>query len=152
MKVQWSVLALLAVAIVFAADCRAHKNEALAAESAQPPIANPVGPVPGPDRALPLPANPFANDPVALVEGKRLFARYNCAGCHGDHGGGGMGPSLRDEDWRYGSSDADIFATIAQGRTGMPAWGTKLPAEQIWKITAYIKSMRTPREPEPPTP
>jgi mono/diheme cytochrome c family protein len=34
----------------------------------------------------------------------------------------------------------------------MPAWGTKLPADQVWELVAYIKSMGTPNEPEPPTP
>ena len=33
----------------------------------------------------------------------------------------------------------------------MPAWGTELPEVQIWKIAAYIKSLRTPLEPQPPS-
>jgi mono/diheme cytochrome c family protein len=32
----------------------------------------------------------------------------------------------------------------------MPAWGHTLPAEHIWKLVAYIKSLRTPREPDKP--
>ena len=32
----------------------------------------------------------------------------------------------------------------------MPSWGSKIPEEQIWKLVAYVKSMRTPQEPEPP--
>jgi mono/diheme cytochrome c family protein len=32
----------------------------------------------------------------------------------------------------------------------MPAWGTKIPAQQIWQLVAYIKSMRTPQEADPP--
>ena len=64
-----------------------------------------------------------------------------------------MGPSLRDPDWIYGSSDAEVFASIAEGRAhGMPAWGTKIPQEQIWKLVAYIKSMNSPQEPDPPPP
>jgi cytochrome c oxidase cbb3-type subunit 3 len=62
-----------------------------------------------------------------------------------------MGPSLRDAVWIYGSSDAHIFSSIAQGRAnGMPSWGNEIPQEEIWKIVAYVKSMRTPAEPEPP--
>lgn len=62
-----------------------------------------------------------------------------------------MGPSLRDELWVYGGSDAQIFDSIAVGRTnGMPAWGTILPRQEIWKIVTYIRSMRTPQEPDPP--
>ena len=75
----------------------------------------------------------------------------NCAGCHGGHAGGGMGPSLRDKDWIYGSSAGHIHDSIVEGRAhGMPTWGTKLPDEQIWKLTAYIQSLRTSQEPQPP--
>jgi cytochrome c oxidase cbb3-type subunit 3 len=96
--------------------------------------------------------NPLATDPVALQDGRRLFDWYNCSGCHGGHAGGGMGPSLRDPVWLYGNRDDQIYDTIAQGRSnGMPAWGSKIPSIQIWELVAYIKSMRTPQEPDPPT-
>ncbi len=111
----------------------------------------PVGPLPGPaehDQELP---NPFAGDEEALATGRRYFVSYNCAGCHGDHGGGGMGPSLRDVTWLYGNSDERIAKSIAEGRAfGMPAWRQMLTDEQIWQITAYLKSLRTPHEPQPP--
>lgn len=95
--------------------------------------------------------NPYGQEQVVLSEGRRLFESYNCAGCHGDHAGGGMGPSLRDQDWIYGGSSAQIFNSIAEGRAhGMPAWGTKLPEDQIWKLVAYIKSLRTSKEPDSP--
>jgi cytochrome c oxidase cbb3-type subunit 3 len=62
-----------------------------------------------------------------------------------------MGPSLRDPVWLYGNRDDQIFDTIAHGRSrGMPAWGTKIPEVQIWELVAYIKSMGTPQEPDPP--
>jgi cytochrome c oxidase cbb3-type subunit 3 len=120
--------------------------------SGAPPAVNtPVGPVPGPGEQTALARNPFAGNPVALSEGRTLFVRYNCAGCHGGHAGGGMGPSLRDVTWIYGNSDAHIFDSVAAGRAhGMPAWGTKLPQEQIWKLVGYIRSLRTPYEPQPP--
>jgi cytochrome c oxidase cbb3-type subunit 3 len=113
-----------------------------------------VGPIPGaPETGLKPRTNPYTQDPIALAEGRRLFVWYNCYGCHGGHGGGGMGPSLRDVTWIYGNSDANIFNSVAEGRAnGMPAWGTKLPEDQIWKIAAYIKSLRTPLEPQPPEP
>jgi cytochrome c oxidase cbb3-type subunit 3 len=62
-----------------------------------------------------------------------------------------MGPSLRDNVWLYGNRDDQIFSSIAQGRSnGMPSWGSRIPEDQIWQIVAYIKSMRTPQEPDPP--
>ncbi|HEX5042508.1 MAG TPA: c-type cytochrome [Candidatus Polarisedimenticolaceae bacterium] len=119
---------------------------------AAPAVQTPVGPIPGPRVTVRVESNPYARDPVALAEGRRLFNWYNCAGCHGDHAGGGMGPSLRDEDWIYGSADAHVFSSIAEGRAhGMPAWGTKLPKEQVWKLVTYVHSLRTPREPDAPS-
>ena len=62
-----------------------------------------------------------------------------------------MGPSLRDPDWLYGDTEVHIFDSIAEGRgNGMPAWGGKLPEDQVWQLVAYVKSLRTHREPEPP--
>jgi cytochrome c oxidase cbb3-type subunit 3 len=107
--------------------------------------------VPGPKPPSDTRPGPYTGDAVAQVQGRELFVRYNCSGCHGGRGGGGMGPSLRDEDWIYGSSDADIFDSISQGRAhGMPAWGTRVPEQQLWKLVAYIDSMRKPNEPDAP--
>ena len=122
-----------------------------APSGALPAVKIPVGPIPGPVKSMAMPTNPYNDDQVALAEGRRLFLWYNCYGCHGGHAGGGMGPSLRDPRWIYGSSDAHIFDSIAQGRAhGMPAWGTRIPDDQIWKLVAYIKSLRTSKEPDPP--
>jgi cytochrome c oxidase cbb3-type subunit 3 len=108
--------------------------------------------VPGPAHKAPNPPNPQAADPTARQTGRDLFVHMNCSGCHGGHAGGGMGPSLRDEDWIYGHSDAQVFDSIAQGRAnGMPAWGGLLPDTAIWQMVSYIKSLRTPDEPQPPS-
>ena len=65
----------------------------------------------------------------------------NCVGCH-SHGGGGMGPPLMDDEWRYGGRIDQIVASIAEGRpNGMPAWRTKLTDDQIWKLAAYVRSL-----------
>ena len=62
-----------------------------------------------------------------------------------------MGPSLRDRVWIYGDRDDQIYDSIEQGRAnGMPAWGSKIPELQIWELVSYIKSLRTPQEPDPP--
>lgn len=123
-----------------------------ASMAAPPAIRTPVGPVPGPAMNPLRTSNPFGRDRSALAEGRQLFIRMNCSGCHGGRAGGGMGPSLRDVDWLYGDTDAQVFSSIAEGRAhGMPAWGTKLPDDQLWKLVAYIKSMRTPDEPDPPS-
>lgn len=96
-------------------------------------------------------SNPYAGDPTAPATGRQLFVMMNCAGCHGSHAGGGMGPSLRDNLWTYGSSDVQLFSTIVEGRSaGMPAWGAKLPEAEIWQLIAYIRTLNTGGEPDPP--
>jgi cytochrome c oxidase cbb3-type subunit 3 len=93
--------------------------------------------------------NPYAGSPSAAVEGRKLFVWYNCSGCHGGRAGGGMGPSLRDSLWLYGQDDTHVFSTIAEGRAaGMPAWGAKLPTQQIWELVSYIRTLGTPDEPD----
>lgn len=77
----------------------------------------------------------------AVSEGKRLYTWYNCVGCH-SHGGGGMGPALMDDKWIYGSEPEKIHASIVEGRpNGMPAFGGKIPDQQVWQIVAYVRSM-----------
>jgi cytochrome c oxidase cbb3-type subunit III len=86
----------------------------------------------------------YYNNPDAVITGKRLFAQYNCSGCH-SNGGGGMGPDLLDDVWIYGSRLEQIHQTLVQGRpNGMPAWGGKVPDEQLWQISAYVRSMSLP--------
>jgi cytochrome c oxidase cbb3-type subunit 3 len=98
--------------------------------------------------------NPYANDPSALEQGRQLFVAMNCAGCHGGHAGGGMGPDLRpDHIFNYGDAPANLFDSISMGRAmGMPAWGTKLPPDVIWKLVAYIQSLGTQQEPDKAAP
>ena len=85
--------------------------------------------------------NPYWRSPDAIRDGQRLYDWYNCSGCHAG-GGGGMGPPLMDQRWIYGSRPANLFDVIVEGRPGgMPAFGGKIPADQIWKIIAYIATM-----------
>lgn len=137
--------------LAFSAGCRRSSNTNSAAAYGSAVSDNPVGPVPGGVSNANYPTNPYASDPVAMQDGRRLFNWYNCSGCHGGHAGGGMGPSLRDPVWLYGNRPDQIFDSIAHGRSkGMPAWGSKIPENQIWELVAYIKSMGTAAEPEPP--
>jgi cytochrome c oxidase cbb3-type subunit 3 len=97
--------------------------------------------VPGPYTADVKVENPYGRNAFAISEGKRLFTWYNCQGCHAN-GGGGMGPPLMDDRWRYGSDPEQIFATIWEGRpNGMPSFRGKLPEYQVWQIVAYVQSL-----------
>ena len=147
----WHRALALSFAAMFVTACNRIVEQPDVLE-APPVVEIPIGPLPGPTAdQRDGPANPFERDGDSLGEGRRYFLSYNCAGCHGDHGGGGMGPSLRDDTWLYGSSHAHVANSIAQGRAfGMPSWRRMLTDAQIWQITAYVKSMRTEREPQAP--
>lgn len=145
---------LLLALVMSAAACEdASRSQPTSAAILPDVVGHAIGPQPGPDAPMPRIDNPYRDDASAPAEGRRLFTWFNCEGCHGGHAGGGMGPSLRDVEWLYGNEDQDIFNSIAEGRAhGMPAWGTKVPTAQIWKLVAYIQSLDTGREPTPPPP
>ncbi len=98
-------------------------------------------------KATPKPApgslkNPYTGKQDAIAEGKQIWFRMSCYGCHGTMGGGGMGPNLTDAEWRYGGDDTSVFTTIKWGRPGgMPAWGTKLSDDDIFKVMSYVRSL-----------
>jgi cytochrome c oxidase cbb3-type subunit 3 len=102
------------------------------------PLGNPPGsPIPGTDVK-----NPLMGDPATVEEGKTLYGAMNCAYCHNANGAGLIGPSLQGPGWRYGGSPIQIYASIHDGRPkGMPAWGRRLPSQEIWKIVAYIQTL-----------
>jgi cytochrome c oxidase cbb3-type subunit 3 len=103
----------------------------------------PVGPTfPG---GVPFPPpikNPEAGDSAAIERGMQAFVSMNCVGCHAPNGGGGMGPALSERQFIYGREPANIYLSIQQGRpNGMPAWGQMLPANAIWDLVVYIRSI-----------
>ncbi len=121
-----------------------------AATAALPDIAAitslPTGPMAGAviDSARYAIHNPYDGNGAAIEDGQQLFIHMNCAYCHGFNGGGGMGPSLQGQTWRFGGDDADVFKTIYGGRgKGMPAWGSAITEDNIWKIVAYVRTLGT---------
>jgi cytochrome c oxidase cbb3-type subunit 3 len=83
----------------------------------------------------------YQGNAYAIAKGQQLYIWMNCVGCHA-HGGGGMGPALMDDEWRYGGRIDQIAATIYQGRPGgMPAWKGKLTEDQIWQLAAYVRTL-----------
>jgi cytochrome c oxidase cbb3-type subunit 3 len=85
--------------------------------------------------------NPYEGNPQAIEQGKQLYVKMNCAGCHAYNGKGNMGPDLTDTYWRYGGLPVQIYNTILEGRPqGMPSWGKALTPDDIWKLVSYIQS------------
>lgn len=126
----------------------AHGEATGAATTAMPDLAwvtsLPTGPLAGIgiDSARYAIHNPYQGNGPAIQVGQRLFIHMNCAYCHGFDGGGGMGPSLQGQSWRFGGDDADVFKTIYGGRgKGMPAWAAAITEDDIWKLVAYIRTL-----------
>lgn len=89
-----------------------------------------------------LVSNPYEGDKRAITVGGQLFVGYNCLDCHGAEGSGAMGPSFQDGRWHFGGSPGEVFESIYQGRPdGMPAWGGRISNDQIWMLTAYVRSL-----------
>lgn len=78
---------------------------------------------------------------TAAEEGAQIFSQH-CQVCHGEKGKGDICPNLTDREWKYGSSDEQLFETISRGRPGgMPNWGNTLNEKQIRNVIAYIRSI-----------
>jgi cytochrome c oxidase cbb3-type subunit III len=102
-----------------------------------------IGLVAGPDRPVirdPR-AGAYEQNSFEVSEGQRLYADFNCVGCHA-HGGGDVGPPLMDAEWIYGGASEQIVATIDQGRpNGMPSFRDMLTDRQMWQLAAYVRSL-----------
>ncbi|MFN3725487.1 MAG: c-type cytochrome [Allosphingosinicella sp.] len=86
-----------------------------------------------------------------IGQGQRWYMAFNCVGCHG-MGGGGMGPPLIDDEWRYGGEMEDIVRTILDGRpNGMPSFDGRITGNQAWQIAAFVRSLgaHTPMDTRP---
>lgn len=83
------------------------------------------------------------DDPATVEAGKALFTgKLGCYGCHGQAGGGGMGPSLADNQWIYGGDEATIHETLVNGRpNGMPKFGGAATDEELWQVVAFVQSL-----------
>ena len=96
---------------------------------------------PGPTLMVRAEEGVYDDNAWGTTEGKRLFNWMNCSGCHAN-GGGGMGPPVMDDIWTYGSEPEQIYKTIVEGRpNGMPSFRDRLTAQQVWQITAYVRSL-----------
>lgn len=95
------------------------------------------------------PKNPFGNDPKAVEDGRLIF-RLRCAACHGKTGDTGHAPDLTLGSYHVGDTDADIYRIVANGAQGteMPDFLARLGSENVWRVVAYLHSIKA--HPTPP--
>lgn len=104
---------------------------------------------PGGDPKAKALKNPVAADAASIAAGKDFY-ELNCMFCHGEKGlgDGMMAPpgtaNLVDGEWKYGSTDGEIFTVIKNGvgpAFEMPPGGELLSDTQIWNIVNYLRSI-----------
>lgn len=87
------------------------------------------------------PMHLFAADGAAVYKAK-------CASCHGPDGKGetSIGKSMKLKDLGSADvqkiSDADLDKTIADGKGKMPAYKSKLSADEIKALVSYIRTLK----------
>jgi mono/diheme cytochrome c family protein len=107
-----------------------------------------TAPAPGttPAAAGDSPVAGYLADPQAIVRASQLF-RAVCTGyCHSTQAAADrVAPNLFDCEWTHGSSDQEIFQSIAGGipETQMQGFGERLPHEDLWKLVAYMRQKST---------
>lgn len=79
------------------------------------------------------------SDPV-LAQGQQIY-KANCASCHGQKGGGGIGTKLAGLVAKKYPNIADQEAVIANGRSSMPKFGSRLSAEEITAVARYEREL-----------
>lgn len=93
--------------------------------------------------------NPVASTPEVLASAKKMFG-YDCAMCHGaaGDGKGDMVESMKltMKDWREPTtlraiSDGEMFEIIAKGKGKMTGEGDRLPADKVWGMVNYVRSL-----------
>lgn len=87
------------------------------------------------------------SQPLRAADGAGLYAQ-NCAACHGDQGGGGIGVPLALASVRGLVSDDYLRKTIRNGRPGrvMPAFAALSDAE-VDAIVQHLRSWGTAAPP-----
>lgn len=87
----------------------------------------------------------------ALSGGAAAF-KVNCIQCHGSGASGGAGyPNLNDDDWLWGGSVDEIYATVTHGIrfnddsdtrvSEMPAFVDILEPQEVREVAAYVVSL-----------
>jgi mono/diheme cytochrome c family protein len=95
--------------------------------------------------------NPVAANTNSINKGRQAYQKA-CRHCHGPKGlgDGPLAPknpspaNLTDAEWKFGSSDGEIFAIIANGLGGeseMKGVRSEMTTTDMWHIVNYLRSI-----------
>ncbi len=110
-----------------------------------------------PPELLVIPPEP-AYDLASVERGKALYAKMQCATCHGERGAGdGPAAAALKDDWGHTIAPADftrgrikggccgaaIYRAISTGLGGtpMPSFGAAMSPAERWDLTHYVLSL-----------
>lgn len=85
--------------------------------------------------------------PARSQTGGEALYKSKCAACHGPDGKGDTAVGKANKINDLGSadvqkqSDADLTATISNGKGKMPAYGKSLKPDQVKDLVTYIRSL-----------
>ena len=113
---EWIEITLITIVVLFLASCG--------------------GSVPA--TAIPLDIEEGGTNTGALeIDAGAIYA-VRCARCHGAERSGNNGPALLPEQL---TQDPAVYqSTITNGNGPMPAWGSRLSADEISALVEYILS------------
>ncbi len=78
-----------------------------------------------------------------VAAGKDLYMLM-CSGCHGPSGEGGRGPNLMIGPATLNKRPTDVYHSIKNGVPGSDMPPFPMPEEQLWQLTAYVRSLSRP--------
>jgi len=91
--------------------------------------------------------NPLPMQSDSISKGRTFYMQYACGTCHGDDGralvvfAGPVTDLTNPEVWVNGTSEGEVFRSIRDGVSGMPAFGKEIEAERIWHLVNFIRSL-----------
>jgi mono/diheme cytochrome c family protein len=117
------------VSILSVCACNAEKRVV----GASAPVTAPTG------RADPrLPS--YESNKYQQSQGGLYFTWYGCGGCHAQSSP--QPQNFSRQAFIYGGDVPSLYASISGGRPGgMPAYKDRIPAQQIWQLAAYVKTL-----------
>ena len=95
--------------------------------------------------------NPVPANANSINKGRQAYTKA-CRHCHGTKGlgDGPLAPknpspeNLTDAEWKYGSTDGEIYAIISNGVGGnseMKGVRSEMTATDMWNIVNYLRSI-----------
>ncbi|HEY6329397.1 MAG TPA: c-type cytochrome [Blastocatellia bacterium] len=78
------------------------------------------------------------------AEAAKLYTTQGCIQCHGDDGKGIMQgcPDFTSKGWQMGARDEQLANTVKNGHPPMPAYGSRLSADQIATLVGYLHTFK----------